>query len=346
LKTRINILKLLFIGWLPVVCYSQDARFSQFDANPLCLNPALTGMGIEQAHLLRVVLNYHQQKTYAANNLYAASVDFSLNNKFALGQLITNHQIENTYNSTHFLFSGSYNITGNKNNALLVGLQAGFMQRIFNLNNYTFDSQYSSLNENGFDLNLVTGESFKASNSIQLDVNAGLMYKNDDSNKKLNPFAGAAIFHITQTNQSVTDIFSPTPMRFNLHGGVDYAVSKKITITPQLFFRNQAKINELNAGIYFYDKLNDSTNCEPMIGIMWRLNNTITAHLGLRYKSLTFRISYDISTTALKQYESNNLEISLVYLMKKKSRPVQTQNGIMPVEPITIETPKPEFKSK
>lgn len=355
MKSTLNIYKTaLSILLFTSVCSAQDIHLSQYDANPLYVNPAFTGFQLDNKQLLRCNINYRNQNLNvlgSSNKTSVLGLDMRLGNKFSIGQMLINNSINNSFNSFNFLLSGSYKIInkdpdGNDRHNLLVGLQMGFIQKSFSLNSFTYDSQYSASNASGFDSNLPTGETFGKQNDTHFDMNMGVFYKFIDENKKYSPFGGFSIYHLTQPNQALSgNVFSQTPMRFTLHGGCSYTFNKELSILPQFIFMDQGKAKELNVGVMAYYKIKDTSNYEPMIGIAWRAGNAIILQFGLKYKSSSvFRISYDINTYYLKQYGNRGVELSLVHTIKKKKQHDKKSDKSNSLEPVDLEKPKHPIK--
>ncbi len=344
---------------------AQDFHLSQFDANPLYLNPALTGLRLNEDWNYRFNLNYREQKgNYLgrSNRIFAAGFDKPYNNKFSFGEfIINNNSINSSLNTLNCMLSGAYKVThkdgaGFDRHNISVGLQAGLLQKSFNNGNFVYDSQYSSSSPSGFDANLPSGENFSRQSTFHFDMNMGVYYRFIDKNKKYSPFGGFSIYHLTQPNQSITDINSQTPMRFTLHGGCFYTINEAISVLPQFMYMNQAKASELNIGAMVYDKIR-CTDYQPMLGFAWRRNDAIVIHLGLKYKTYNVRVSYDINTYYLKQYGNRGMEVSFIYTpMKRRSNvdmvatliilpdsavvPMDTAKSLMPVLPTVNDSAK------
>jgi type IX secretion system PorP/SprF family membrane protein len=273
----------------------------------------------------RFNLNYREQRgNYLghANKIIATGFDMPLDKKFSIGEFVINNKsINGTINSLNVMLSGSYKIIHNAANKherhnMSVGLQVGFMQKSFNSGDFVYDSQYAATSNVGFDTNLPTGENFIKQNSSNFDINMGMYYHFIDKNKKYSPYGGFSIYHLSQPNQSFSNIYSQTPMRFTLHGGCLYTINDEFSILPQFLYMNQAHANELNIGIIAYDKIR-CTNYQPMMGVSYRKGNAVIIHLGLKYKTYNVRVSYDINTNYLKQYGNRGLELSIIFTPKK-----------------------------
>ncbi len=322
--TTISIL--LFAGTIS----AQDIHLSQYDANPLYLNPALTGLRLDENWDYRFNLNYREQRSNylgRANKIIASGFDMPLNNKFSVGEFLVNHKTVNaSLNTFNLMLSGAYKIThidreGNDRHNISVGLQVGFLQRSFNHEDFTYDSQYSGSAAGGFDNNLPSGENFTQQSFFNFDVNMGVYYRYVNKYKKYSPFGGFSIYHLSQPDQSFTNINSTTPMRFNIHGGCSYKINEAYSLLPQVLYMNQGGANELNVGVLGYYKI-PCTEYQPMLGVSWRTSSAVIVHLGLKHNAFNFRVSYDVNTYYLKQYGNRGLEFSIVYTPKKKAQVV------------------------
>ena len=316
---------------------AQDFHLSHYDANPLYLNPALTGMRMNEGWDYRINANYREQNSNNLSSPFstaAIAFDVPVNEKFSIGEFVINNKSANGYlNTFSAMLSGSYNITHKNKDShhkLSVGLQAGVLQKSYNPQNFVYDSQYSPAAADGFDENLPTGENFRKESFFRFDVNMGIYYRFMDENKKYSPFAGFSIYHLTQSNESFTSERSNTPMRFTLHGGCYFKINDEFRILPQILYMSQAKANELNIGIQAFYKIQDTEN-EPMLGLAWRNKDALIFHLGLKRKNYIFRLSYDVNTSYLKKYDKTGMELSIVYTIKKKSKSA-SGNSPMPAE--------------
>ena len=308
--------------------FAQDFHLSQFDANPLYLNPALTGVRFFENKGFQANINYREQLSkytggVGSNSSIAAGIDASLSKKFSIGQfIINNRSVDGSFNTFNCMLSGSYKIVNKDEDdkpqhTLSIGLQMGLIQKSFHPNKFVYDSQYSPSATNGFDKSLPNGENSVTQSFFKFDANIGVFYRTTTKNNKISPFVGFSIYHITQPNESFYDVNSATPMRYTVHAGTIFKTSK-IDFLPQLLYMNQANANEFNAGLLLFYKINETSGYEPIVGFSWRNKNAYILHVGLKTKSAIFRVSYDINTYYLKQYNNRGLEFSVVYTQSKK----------------------------
>jgi hypothetical protein len=177
---------------LPEIGYSQGYSFSQFHSTPLSLNPALNGTSNTR---LRVAGIFRNQWLFGgspyltgalgveARLMINALPDF---HSFAFGANVLLDKsnaaglIFNSYN-----FGGAYHISLDEAGTQILGLgiQGSFNQRLINLNNLSFESQFGS---GGFNNSLPIGESFQNLSSKYFDANTGILYQLNTEKIQLN----------------------------------------------------------------------------------------------------------------------------------------------------------------
>jgi len=330
MKKIIYIAALLNFGLKTVL--SQDYHYAQFDANPLYINPALTGERNNKDYTgAQFNVNYREQTSRftAGSKAYKSVVvgaDLPINTRFSVGQYVSNNKsASGSFNTFQYMLSGSYQIIDAKidytktQHRLAFGLQAGVINRTINPQNFTYDSQYSASSSDGFNRKLPSGENFSTQNSFNLGVNFGVYYRTNFKNQKLSTFGGFSLYDIAQQNISYIGMETIAPIRFNFHGGAIYKINNELKIAPQFLYMNQAKANEFNIGTLLYYKIKD-TNYEPIIGLNWRAKNAIIMQVGLNIKGTSVRVSYCHVIKYLKEYRNSGLEISLVHALKKKQK--------------------------
>jgi type IX secretion system PorP/SprF family membrane protein len=334
-----TIVQLLFLSCF-LGASAQDIYFSQLNINKQTINPALTASDLSDKQLLKTGIQYKRIQNIQSSTdqtISSALAEFRINNKWNFGQYIFNHTSGNLYSDTRFFLSASYRIANDIKHELSMGLQAGILQKKWNMNNFTFDSQYSPSSETGFNNQLSSGENFVNINSTLADVNTGFFYKNK-SMAKIHPYIGAGFFHLTQPNESITNAFIKMPVLLTLNTGFN-AIMKTFIIAPQFTHFYQAKTTSTNTAFFFVFKSNDTLKFIPHLGLAYRSNSAIIIHAGAQYKNWQFNFSYDIYTNKLDNMMSNSVEFSLMYTFNKKAD--ISNNSTIPIVPLNVEPPFP-----
>src|SRR5882757_887062 len=188
MKKRVIVIMaiLLQIGAISQLKAQIDPHFSQYYAYPLYLNPALTGVINGDT---RINANFKNQ--YATiNNAYqtgALSVDFRPTDKVGVGFNVINQAAGDAgynYFSAYGSFGYAIAVSNDGNKKLSFGVQAGFINRSFDMNKLQFGSQFNP--DLGFDPGMASLENFSSSNTTVFDANAGVFYYDGDPLKSVN----------------------------------------------------------------------------------------------------------------------------------------------------------------
>lgn len=293
---------------------AQDAHLSQYDALPVLLNPALTG-NLVTPNNIRAGAQFRSQWGALSSNITSAAfaVDAPLNERWGVGGYIVNNQQSEYFNSFSLILSGAYRVTATDQNKhfLSVGLQAGIIFKDLKDDKLVFDSQYVNGN---FDPDLPTGEVFARSSKVLPELNMGLYYGFTDPTKKVHPYLGFSIFHITSPNESFFyNSESHLPRKWVLNSGCNIDISKEFDIEPKLLYMRQLNNYELMAGMNFNYSFKEP-KIKIMAGGFYRSKDAVIVQSGIIYKNLNFIMSYDINTSSLNtySYKRGGLEFSIV----------------------------------
>jgi type IX secretion system PorP/SprF family membrane protein len=298
---------------------SQDFHLSLYDAAPMYLNPALTGIYYKYKTDYRIYADYRMQwKALASKPYSTATMAYDMKYKrYGFGGILLNNRSgAGNFNTLMVLGSAAYRITDDElgPHTLTVGLQAGIFYKSFNPNKFTYDTQYSE-SSNGFDVTIDPGENWDKTGLVKFDANLGVYYKYIKEENKAYPFGGFSIYHLTMPNESFTGFKSKVPMRFVGHAGVDIKLDEenKWKLTPTFLFMNQAKAYEYNLGLQAWYTIKD-TDFDVMLGGNYRYKDAFVIQAGLKQKEHIFRISYDVNTSYLNSYSGGRggIEFSLL----------------------------------
>jgi type IX secretion system PorP/SprF family membrane protein len=274
----------------------------------------------------RICADYRSQWKSISGNPYSTTyLSFDMPKKrFGIGgYFINNHVGSGGYNSFNFMLSGAYQITDHLTGPhfLSVGLQAGIMNKGFNPENFTYDSQYSGSSPTGFDENLSSNEVFTKTNVLKFDANMGVFYKYKQKFTSVHPFIGLSVFHVTMPDESFSDEEKRLPVRFSLHGGTDFMINKGFKLTPRFLLMTQDKATEINAGILGYYNIRD-TKYDVILGLDYRVKDAVILQFGIKQDGHHFRISYDVNTSYLNKFSGNRggIEFSLIFSGRKKEK--------------------------
>jgi len=293
------LLTLMAVALQTQVSHAQDAILSQFFSSPMYLNPAYAGT----ENGFRVVTNYRSQPVPDATNFstISASVDVYAPRAYGgLGLIVTSdYQGELAWNNhVDAIYAGHLRLSLDWN--LHFAAQAGYFRRDIRWGNLDFlDPDQPPPDE----------EHAHAPN-----FGTGLLVFNEWL------YAGAAMHHMTEPNQSV---FSDDklPRKYTAHLGMYIAppetrrantVPYEYFFSPNIIYQQQGEIQRINVGLY--------TGIEPvMIGAWYRHNlqepSAFIFLAGIRRGDFTFGYSYDYSMSGSTDIRHGVHEISLSYVL-------------------------------
>lgn len=302
---------LLLVSVFVLTAFAGNAQipvFTQSYASHLYLNPALAGL----SHSPTIALNYRNQWAdfNGGYKTYSVSIDKHFDAiRSGLGLSIVNDKtlngaVSNLAVSAHY----SYYVPINRKWGATMGFQGTFNQRAIDNNALVFGDQIDP-NTGTINTDLITSEmlAFDEQKSY-LGLSAGFMLFSETL------YVGAAFKNINQPNQSVVQIAdeSKLPMYISIHAGNTFYFDLGNTepyITPNIFFANQGKYNQIMAGA--------QAGVGVLFGGLWARHNitnfdALMLLLGVEKGVFKFGYSYDMSVGQPGNFLANTHELSLV----------------------------------
>jgi type IX secretion system PorP/SprF family membrane protein len=311
---------MIFLLASPYLLKAQDFHLSQYDAAPLNLNPAMTGM-FNGKH--RIHGHYRTQWASIATKPFvttAISYDTPIK-KFAWGaQIMNNRAGAGVFNIFSLMLSGAYDLSLDKESYhhISTGIQAGFIQKSFNVDKLYFNNQYSPFNGGSFDQTLPSDENFSNTSIFIPDFNAGLMYYYSAQKSRINPFVGFSAFHLNHPEETFYSQANKLPLRYVIHTGFKFNVSETVQLTPKVMVMRQSNDNEFTSSLIMHYYLKESETF-ILFGPTYRNMDAAIFETGIQKGRYTCKISYDINTSRLNNATSGRggFEISLTYITRK-----------------------------
>lgn len=317
---RILIILISVVG-LSLSIRAQDAHLSMYDAAPLFLNPALTGVVDGDFRLHGQYRTQWKAVNYKPYTSYLLSFDMPFK-KWGFGIQVNEFRAgKGNYNSLQGLVSAAYStaIDKKKNHMLSFGVQAGGVQKSIEYPLLSFNNQYSSDNGGYFNETIATGEDINARTIYLPSVNAGLMYYYVKQNSFLNPFVGVSAFNLINAKESFQGIDNRLPMRFYAHIGTRVNISETFYLIPKFLFMQQGNFSEqaiaLEAGYYL-----KNSNLYLLGGVIYRNKDATAITIGGKLERFTLKIAYDINMSTLTDASGGRggFEASLTYVHNKR----------------------------
>lgn len=334
------LLSILFILGLSIQGFSQDRYFTQFYANPLELNPALTG-AIDGSY--RITAGYRDQWSGFVNSPYltmGAYGDF----RFDLGRkqkrsgdfvgaglsFISDRTAFFNINSNQISLSAAYhkNLSSATKSFLSAGFSFGLIQRSLNYENLEFGDQFNGLNGYTFG----TNEIFPENNFAHGDLSVGLNYSISPT-KFSSLFFGGAIQHLTEPNigyynrsTDLAELYEEVPLdrKYIIAMSAEIGFNELYSILPRIMYQTQGPLSMLNLGGAFKFDLNLHNQNALQVGGGVRMAQKesgfgpVAAYVmtGFVLENLLIGLSYDFNLDDLvnERFGQNSFEISISYI--------------------------------
>lgn len=278
---------------------AQDPEFTQFYANPLYLNPAFAGT----ARCPRLVMNYRNQWPALSGTFVTTSASYDQHVETisgGLGLLVTNDRAgKGTLATTTVSGIYSYQQAISRKFSIKAGFQATYFQKSLDWSKLTFGDMIDP--RKGFIYE--TQDIPRGGTVSNVDFSAGLLGFSEFI------YAGVAVHHLTEPNESLIVGNSPLPMKFTGHAGAVIPIDKKrrysdANISPNVLYRRQGEFQQLNVGLY--------VNKGPLVGGVWyRFNDSFIALVGIQTDIIRFGYSYDVTVSDLTPATAGSHEVSM-----------------------------------
>lgn len=300
---------------------AQDAHLSLYDAAPLHLNPAMTGVfqGNWRIHgHFRTQWKAVNFKPYT-QGLVSFDMPFK---KWGFGVQLSNFRAGiGNYNAFQGLLSVAYTtpVDKSKNHNFSFGVQGGLVQKSVEYQLLSFNNQYTTTNGGEFDMTVDPNESIGGQSLITPSLNAGFLYFFAKQESRLNPFVGISAFNLLEPKESFTNFDNRLPMRFYAHVGTRINITEVLYVIPKVLVMQQRKFSEQTyaADIGYYMK---GSEIYLLGGVVYRNKDAMIISLGARVNGFVVKLGYDVNVSSLSSASTGRggFELSLTYVHQKK----------------------------
>ena len=277
---------------------AQDPQFSQFYANPVYLNPSLSGI----TNSYRATLNYRQQWGTIGYNTSSFSVDGGIGNYSGWGlQVLNDNQMNKVISTTSVFSIFSHRISISTQSQIGMGLRVGYYQKSLNWQNLIFEDQLDAR----YGPIYTTSEQINNININNFDFSTGLLFTSK------NIVGGISINHINKPVEHYNnDADLKLPIKITVHAAgnlVNKDVRKKFFyISPNIIYEKQGSFEYWNLGMYYAEK-------RWTFGAWYRLNEAIIFTTGMNFNDFKIGYSHDLTVISSSSKTGNANEISLSY---------------------------------
>jgi type IX secretion system PorP/SprF family membrane protein len=318
---------LLGSQWL----FGQDIHFSQFYHSPLTLSPALTGVSSGD---IRIGGIYRSQWN-AADSPYR-TILASADKKFYTGahpdwwlsaglNLFNDRAGDGNFSTTAVNVSGSYTRMLTRDNFLTIGVAAGFGQRTFDFDEFTFDNQW---NGTIVDFSRATGENFNDTNNGFPTFAAGFNWRGQRAKFTGKPRTkmdlGAGVFHINTPDQSFKNDQSDLPFRISFYFLPTIQLNQQFDVVGAGTVQIQGEYTEMLAGaaLKYHLSTKKAKELALQFGFTTRFNSigdAVIPAAELHYRSIMVGFSWDVNISDFSAATNRNggPELTLRYIIRK-----------------------------
>ncbi len=321
MKNKIYILIFSFFLFFKIG-KTQDIHYAQFHNAILYQSPALTGV-MSGDYRLNGIYRMQWESVPVQYRTFSLGYDMKIleqkNGVLGVGILLNRDKAgDSELSLTSATVSVAYTIKLGEKSLATLGVNVGGVQRSFNYNNLTFDSQF---NGDIFVPTSSTGETFNKTNFFYLDMGAGLNYR-FQSNKRTQFDLGITGFHFNQPQQTFReDTDSKLPIRLSAYFNSSFKINQKSDILLRALIHKQLTYSEYGIGAGWRYHLSEKKSKEMAIAFSahYRLNDAVIPMIELEYAAWKFGLSYDvnISNFNIATNYRGGPELSVIYIITK-----------------------------
>lgn len=321
---------------------AQAPRFSQYEAVPMMLNPALAGAAPD----ITLNANYRVQRLGQVNYqtgyfsaifpLYQQGQEATQVGGLALsaGNDMVGELGEIKTVEAHF--TGAYNVLLNKYNThvLTFGIQGGYTQTRIDFGLLQWPSQ---MTHDGFDLskNVPLDQYEQSFGNFKVAAGAFWMYNPSNNQYKHSPdfklYGGFSVDNMNRPARSlVQGSSSQVPLLFKIHGGSEHNINDQLSVAPNFLVLRQNNSVQYSLGTIFnlFHEVNSASNPQwsklvLQFGTWYRLSDAAIFLVGMGNRKFNAALSYDVSVSTERAAINNQqaFELSLAYRFLRENEP-------------------------
>ncbi|HBS88544.1 MAG: hypothetical protein A2W91_18055 [Bacteroidetes bacterium GWF2_38_335] len=313
---------------------AQDIHFSQHNASPINLNPALTGYFDGDYRMVMNNRNQWQSVTVPFRT-FSASFDTKITGikvpkSFFGAGLLLNTDIEgdSDFGTTQIRVPLSYHryLKSDSTMAVSGGLAITYNMQSINYNDLYYGSQY---NGSVYNPELPSYEFFNENSLSYFDFEFGACLSWQYNGM---PFrSGLSLNHLNKPRISFDGLENLKLYRkFNFFTNMTYRVNENLSLFPGILYLQQGWFSEFMFGTDLKYRM-DNISFKAIYFTAWfRYKDAAILGMGLDYHRIKFGLSYDINYSKLyvASMGRGGLELSMIYIFSKPkpySLPVHQQ---------------------
>lgn len=297
--------------------FSQDAKFSQYFAAPLALNPALAGYFDGD---YRVAANVRQQwaNVGAPYNTYSLSGELKLNDEFYHDDIFTiglsalyDESFNNFLKATNYSAGFSYYKFLDPNHNFKIGLapQVSYVAKRLDFNSLTVASQYQ---DGGFNFSLPNYLDLNSNQLSYFDFNVGTNLAL--SINKISASLGYAVYHLTKPKQSLfNDLTVRLPYRHSINLSFRYTNENLLDFNFSAHRLIEGASYDTILGTVIGFKPNFDSKVKLNTGLWYQANgNSFLPFVGFDVSNISVGFNYSLFSKSISNYQPRTVELSII----------------------------------
>jgi type IX secretion system PorP/SprF family membrane protein len=324
---------LLFIFWFCIgfihIGKSQDIHFSQFDYNPMTINPGLTGVFIGDQ---RASISYKDQwKSFNSSYVtHSFSFDSGLlkkrNNGGWMGaglNVFRDVAGASKLGSTKVLLSISGIVELSRNQQITAGIQGGISQNSMSPSELTWDDQYVG---GAYSATNPTQEVFAMNPFVYTDLAAGVSWNYTTGSATLSSYdatrfeLGMAIHHINRPSMKFSNSNERLHRKVIAHGKGNIGIKNShFMMIPTFMAAFQGPSKEIVLGCLLRYRLQEASlytgyfsEMAIAVGTLYRVGDAAIPSVLIEVGSFALGVSYDVNISGLNSVSNGKGGIEIV----------------------------------
>ena len=308
--TRNRHILFAFLLYMPIVVFCQDLHSSNYDYNPMYINPAEAGgfLGTIRIHAShRDQFDAFIEKGF---NRQIAQVDMPLNIKFlkkgwtgyGLG-ILNDKSGDLGFKNTGVVATLAYHYPLDRKNKriLAVGVQIGRLQRGIRSSENAMFGDVLAAGGVSPDFSLIDQFAEGYTN-----YNIGVSYKSI-LNKRTKFNAGISVFHTIGKSQITSN--NRIWRRYNAYASVPYLLNNRVILEPRIYASLLG--SSYNINLQTIARFNYQNKIRLSGGLGYRVQDALQVLMGVEYKGWDIGISYDVTVSSARRYNNGQGALEL-----------------------------------
>lgn len=307
---------------------AQDYHFSQFYANPIGVNPALTAAfdGIVRGS---VIMREQWLSVTTPFMTMGAEIDGAIykNNRkqelIGIGLTFNGDKAGDVhYSSVQAILSLSYikNLGRHSRHKIGLGLYGGIINNHFDFDLSTWDNQFV---DGIFYPYLPAGENFENVQRLYPDFGVGAFWGYLPNKNTLFRLAVSAS-HINMPFYGFGESNARLPVKYTAHFYSQFALNRELSLSPMLYASWQRTFSEylIGCNVEYFKKKNSYTTLFTLGGgLFYRWGDALIFNGFVSWQNLRFSLAYDVNVSpfVVATHGRGGVELAISYIFKKRT---------------------------